>query len=144
MNRAPSAHHINERPRPLSNYAPYPLLTMYLSCLLLVILPALGAATCYFPDGTASTDNAYQPCNASASASMCCATNRSVNTDLCLPNGVCYDMGEPSGYPTYWRETCTDSTWKSDLCLGICNTASTVCRMPVVMGRKRDELEKNC
>ncbi|OXV10316.1 hypothetical protein Egran_01924 [Elaphomyces granulatus] len=39
---------------------------------------------------------------------MCCAT-----WDRCLPNGLCQNTY--SGQ--YWRESCTDPTWKSSMCI---------------------------
>jgi hypothetical protein len=42
----------------------------------LFLLPFL-AATCYYPNGSAVDDAAFQPCAATSGAvSMCCATNR--------------------------------------------------------------------
>ncbi|CZR59809.1 uncharacterized protein PAC_09703 [Phialocephala subalpina] len=75
-------------------------------------------ATCYNPDGSAITDVAYQPCNqVSGVFSMCCGTNHTgvVAPDICLPDGLCQNSGDS----VYWRQGCTDKTWKSTNCLAV-------------------------
>ncbi|KAF8851907.1 hypothetical protein BDZ45DRAFT_765285 [Acephala macrosclerotiorum] len=80
------------------------------------------AATCYNPDGSAITDVAYQPCNQVLGVySMCCGTNHTgvVAPDICLPDGLCQNSGDS----VYWRQGCTDKTWKSPYCLSqLCTT----------------------
>ncbi len=72
-------------------------------------------ATCYWPDGSlASTD--YAPCNYGVT-SMCCDT---ANNDTCTPEGLC--LYEKSSYN---RDACTDPTWKSPICLGLCLCSTT-------------------
>lgn len=95
-------------------------------CILLLsalvsIYIAATAASCYAPDGAAMLDE-NQPCNSiSGEYSMCCATNRTSDADQCLQNGLCYNPN--GGY--YWREGCTDPTWKSDACSPICRSGRT-------------------
>jgi hypothetical protein len=98
--------------------------------LLLFFLPFV-ATTCYHPDGTAVTDPAFQPCSSSSGTiSMCCGTNRTESPDECLPNGLCHNpcatsgqCGDSSG-GQYWRESCTDSSWRSPFCLqGACTNS---------------------
>ncbi len=63
---------------------------------------------------------------------MCCAINRSANLrDTCLSNGLCQnpcsadgDCGLGAG--RFWREGCSDPTWKSPFCL------KDVCTDPAV------------
>lgn len=45
---------------------------------------------------------------------MCCALNRSSFPDQCLSNGLCGGGGH------VFRDSCTDPTWKSPLCLQLC------------------------
>lgn len=114
-------------------------------------LPIIFASTCYNPPlssgvaGTIQVD-AYTSCNgiyppldflclidphqtnlliASQEVSMCC---RSIVVagdppDACLPNGLCVNTAGTA--PTYWRESCTDPTWKSPICL----TAFDICSL---------------
>jgi hypothetical protein len=90
-----------------------------------IITIRYASATCYFPNGTANSDPAFQPCNTTTGAqSMCCATNRpGYALDICLTNGLCQnpcnadgDCGAESG-GRFWRESCTDPTWNSLYCL---------------------------
>lgn len=41
-----------------------------------------------------------------------------VAPDTCLPDGLCQNTGDSM----YWRQGCTDKTWKSPLCLNLCTT----------------------
>ena len=82
--------------------------------LLQLVLPCFSA--CFLPNGTdrntlAGVADGYVPCNPSAAVSMCCAW--SGNTDICLPNGLCYN----TGFKLYWRESCTDQTWQDPACI---------------------------
>ena len=91
--------------------------------------------TCYNRDGTLITDIAYQPCNSDASRdSVCCGTNhqaagqRNVANDVCETNGLCQNYepfdGTNEGVKLWWRQGCTDPTWKSAECLeNVCNDA---------------------
>lgn len=98
---------------------------------LLFFLP-FAIASCYNPDGGLILDPAYQPCvQIVGSVSMCCATNRTADADVCLPNGLCHNPCSATGIcggsenGQYWRETCTDSSWNSPYCLkGVCTNAS--------------------
>lgn len=90
----------------------------------LLFLPSFVAAQCYSPDGNKVDDPAFQPCvAASGTISMCCATNRTSDADTCLPNGLCHnpcvspDLCGGSTGGKYWRESCTDQSWKSEFCL---------------------------
>lgn len=81
-------------------------------------------AQCYYPNGNRVDDPAFQPCvAASGTVSMCCATNRSAQADTCLSNGLCHnpcvssDLCGGSTGGKYWRESCTDQSWKSEFCL---------------------------
>lgn len=68
--------------------------------------------TCWTPTLTdrnaGLSQTSYFPCNATADVSMCCAT-----WDRCLPNGLCQNMDTAQ----YWRESCTDPTWTSSMCI---------------------------
>jgi hypothetical protein len=76
---------------------------------------------CYSPNGTPlskvfpDTYEQYVPCSSSG-YSMCCATNRTSGADSCLPNGLCVTFGSGN----FWRESCTDKTWKSPACVRLC------------------------
>jgi hypothetical protein len=104
----------------------------------LSLLFTVAKPTCYYPDGSAITpDNHppnvnstdYQPCISDTSSfSMCCATNRLIKGDTCMSNGICHN-----GYGEYWRESCTDPTWNSPLCMrNICANASVSSRRQTV------------
>jgi len=82
-------------------------------------------APCYAPDGTPSPGTGYLPCVSTSNVdSMCCVLNSTALTlagetigdaDTCLPNGLCLEVSE-----TTRRAFCTDKTWKSPNCLGVC------------------------
>jgi hypothetical protein len=85
------------------------------------------SATCYMPNGTAVLNDAFQPCNQTTQFSMCCGTNWTngfIEVDVCLPNGLCLNHNQDgSNTPLYWRDTCTDPTWKSPNCIqNLCST----------------------
>ncbi|KUJ11909.1 uncharacterized protein LY89DRAFT_786076 [Mollisia scopiformis] len=97
------------------------------SLLLSLLFGALNVlqveGTCYNPDGSAITDPAYQPCNQfSGVFSMCCGTNHTgaVAVDVCQGDGLCQNSGDS----VYWRQGCTDKTWKSPYCLKLCTTSA--------------------
>jgi hypothetical protein len=76
-------------------------------------------AACFLPDGTdrntvgGASPGDYLPCNATAEVSMCCAIGRATMPDSCIGGGLC--KRESDG--TFWRESCTDKSWKSPKCL---------------------------
>lgn len=98
---------------------------VFFSLLHAAFFVASAATVCYNPDGSLVTDSAYQPCNLAVGAqSMCCGTNHTQATldDTCLPNGLCQTRGANAD-AMFWRESCTDPTWNSPLCLkGFCNS----------------------
>ncbi|GAQ07920.1 hypothetical protein ALT_5241 [Aspergillus lentulus] len=83
---------------------------------LLSTVPSISATNCYTPDGTISND---RPCNASASASVCCTQGF-----LCTSNQLCQPPGwwdGSDGNPLQFiRGTCTDKTWAAPECQGHC------------------------
>ncbi|EAW25365.1 uncharacterized protein NFIA_108590 [Aspergillus fischeri NRRL 181] len=83
---------------------------------LLSTVPSISATNCYTPDGTISND---RPCNASASASVCCTQGF-----LCTSNQLCQPAGwwdGSDGNPLQFiRGTCTDKTWAAPECQGHC------------------------
>jgi hypothetical protein len=90
--------------------------------LLAVISPAIAGATCYVPpagdaiNGVAEAPQ-YNSCNPDQAESMCCRNETTTGEpyDTCAPNGLCRQSGDSSS--SFWRESCTDSTWKSPACL---------------------------
>lgn len=85
--------------------------------LVLTCLTSFGAfaQNCYYPDGTLDTSG-VAACESQGGA--CCPLNWA-----CTSNGLCYLESEDF----YGRYTCTDQTWQSSSCPGICtqdNTAS--------------------
>jgi hypothetical protein len=100
---------------------------------MLTALPFIAAfvvagvsATCYTQDGTPE-DSIYTSCNQNVEFSMCCRTQE-VNgdpADTCLPNGLCMN-NQGVNKTTYWRESCTDPTWKSPYCLKAFNPCTAV------------------
>ena len=73
----------------------------------------LLAVTCYHPNGQIVTDLDYEPCDqaAAATGTMCCNLNRANFPDTCASNGLCRNGGDT------FRDSCTDPTWKSPMCL---------------------------
>lgn len=69
---------------------------------------ALGANTCYFPNGVASTD---EPCDPTALFTQCCGSR-----SACLTNGLCILEASNDTGINYARGTCTDKSWGSSLC----------------------------
>src|ERR1700753_1618178 len=87
--------------------------------LLSIISISHADGSCYGPDGSQVTPE-FEPCNSAQGAdSMCCATNRDPSgglmNDVCLSNGLCQYNGTQ-----YFRDFCTDPTWKSPFCLQAC------------------------
>ena len=107
--------------RPSINYhirGSYFNVTMGL-CFLIYLVPLLGltSAQCYSPDGSLFPDNRYMPCiSTNGVDSMCCLTNTTIpqDADTCLPSGQCSREG------AYYRDFCTDKTWRSPNCLSVC------------------------
>ena len=107
------------------------------TCTQLILLSFLRSAssTCYYPDGSVERSLEFKPCSLVKNAvSMCCATNRTDVQDECLSNGLCFNPCGVDGLcggtdkGQFWRESCTDQSWNSLLCLkGVC-TNSTVSR----------------
>ncbi len=93
------------------------LLTHFLFPFLLVVHSC--TANCFVPNGTDRSTfpgigpRDYLPCDATAEVSMCCAIGRQGVVDKCLPGGLC--KNPDNGY--YYRESCTDKTWKSSACV---------------------------
>jgi hypothetical protein len=91
--------------------------------------------SCYTRNGTLIADIAYQPCSSSPSVdSPCCGTNHqgaghtNVADDTCEANGLCQNFeafdGTNAGVKNWWRQGCTDPTWRSEKCLGtVCDFA---------------------
>ncbi|KAF9734893.1 hypothetical protein PMIN06_008303 [Paraphaeosphaeria minitans] len=80
------------------------------------------AAECYANNGSlyANTAATYVPCNLTAvengGHSSCCAIG-----DLCMTNGLCMEpSNEAKGANHYWRNGCTDKTWKDPSCPNFC------------------------
>jgi hypothetical protein len=68
----------------------------------------IAANTCYFPNGTPSTD---EPCDPDALFTQCCGSR-----SACLTNGLCSLEATNITGIEYARGTCTDKTWGSSLC----------------------------
>ena len=112
--------------------------------LALLISLRSAASTCFYPDGSLVTSNEFQPCNLVAnSVSMCCATNRPHQfADECLSNGLCFNPCGVDGFcggsdkGQYWRESCTDQSWKSPQCLkSLCTNPTVSQKEPRAIGR---------
>ena len=71
----------------------------------------ISAQQCYYPNGDLSTTDA--PCS-SADGAACCPLDWQ-----CLDNGLCYLEAEQY----FGRYTCTDKSWESDLCPGMCTNS---------------------
>lgn len=82
-----------------------------------------GQITCYNRNGDSSTHDDTQVCKSlEGSASMCCGP-----LDVCLMNGLCKvpaAEGVTSSEATYWRDTCSSSSWPSVGCLDVCTVSS--------------------
>ena len=80
---------------------------------------ALLAVSCYRPNGQIVKDLDYEPCDQAAApnGTMCCNLNRASFPDTCASNGLCRNGGD------FFRDSCTDPTWKSPMCLQqLCTT----------------------
>ncbi|OCK83469.1 hypothetical protein K432DRAFT_467283, partial [Lepidopterella palustris CBS 459.81] len=79
----------------------------------LLPLSLVFAQSCYFSDGSTSTDDV--PCNPNALVSAYCFSKQA-----CLSNGLC--VFDPRNVTTmaHHRGTCTESTWQSSACPRYC------------------------
>lgn len=82
-----------------------------------VLTAPLIDAVCYTPAGLdrnaewgPNAGNRYRPCAPGAAVSMCCSFG---GDDTCIGDGLCYNKGSDN----YWRESCTDPTWKDPACV---------------------------
>ncbi|KAF7956050.1 hypothetical protein EAE96_004971 [Botrytis aclada] len=84
---------------------------------------------CYSYEGD-EMDPTYRPCNGSAPVSMCCHLGVISNGGDECGSGSTYGLCGISG-TQLWRESCTDKTWQSPLCLRLCvganDTEITAC-----------------
>lgn len=112
----------------------FPLLSF---CLVVLFALPQVHSQCYFPNTTLNSHPDYQPCPPviQGSVSMCCATNRTTDPETCLPNGLCGGRGGKDAGDNvedlYWRESCTDKSWKSTYCLKLCTTPGQSIRSPM-------------
>jgi hypothetical protein len=127
-----------------SNHRSTIILTPFLLCSLSLIVE-LASAGCFLPDGTDRNVEAnatypyeyYSPCNNQTGVvSMCCAigpARLADYPDTCSSNGLC--LSEDG---TWWRESCTDPTWKDPACVQLYVNGS-------YNGQEGDSLERfNC
>ncbi|KAJ5509218.1 hypothetical protein N7527_011361 [Penicillium freii] len=82
------------------------------------------ARKCYLTNGR-EADSTFQPCFPDQEDSPCCSLDKSNTTpnDICLSGGVCY-IQDPNFRGLLRQGACTDKTWKSGQCPGLCDTAS--------------------
>ncbi|OCL10570.1 hypothetical protein AOQ84DRAFT_213534 [Glonium stellatum] len=85
-------------------------LTILLSFSLHFLFLRSVSATCYWPDGNATSTD-YAPCNYGVT-SMCCDA---AHDDICTAEGLCLYQET-----SYTRDACTDSTWTSPNCVSAC------------------------
>ena len=86
---------------------------------------AEDATKCYAPNGLEATysnmgtgtDLFLYACPPGDDGFATCC----VGTDFCQPNNLCYNLN--NGAPVAYRQYCTDPTWESDNCSGLCRTA---------------------
>ncbi|KAF7506162.1 hypothetical protein GJ744_012142 [Endocarpon pusillum] len=101
----------------------------------LSLLPAHCSAGCFTPNGTNinayngyGDDAIYAPCKNGTSASMCCAIGPlRGKPDNCFEDGsgLCYNKnGGP--YVHFWRESCTDPTWRDPACVKLFTNSTNV------------------
>lgn len=77
-----------------------------------LLLRAVSAQTCYYPDGLTPSDDI--PCNSNAAASSCCPTG-----SFCMDNGLCFGGGVVS------RASCSDQSWASAECAQYCTDGTS-------------------
>lgn len=87
------------------------------------LLLSTAIAACYYPNGTdvaafIPQNEAFQPCNVTTQASMCCRINIADESgrDHCRSDGLCASPRRQF----LWRESCSDPTWKSPQCQKLC------------------------
>ena len=99
-----------------------------------LISTATVSSSCYNYNGTDRNNGAwdvgqgnidYLPCNNVVSFSMCCRLN--YGADSCLSNGLCAQGGSSN----IWRESCSDSSWKSSSCLKLCVSDNGMIVLPI-------------
>lgn len=72
---------------------------------------------CFHIDGS-SADDTFEPCDADASASGCCASNKS-RPDICLTSGLCY--AQEFGFEgLIFSNGCTDKSGQAKGCPTVC------------------------
>ncbi|CAD6446152.1 7fc5f4b0-6a8d-467a-bfba-76adbaad6734-CDS [Sclerotinia trifoliorum] len=93
---------------------------------LLCWLTGLLRAQCYSYTGV-EMDSTYIPCNGSVPVSMCCRLGVTDNNggDKC-GSGSAYGLCGIT-VAQLWRESCTDKTWQSPLCLKLCVGDGSYC-----------------
>jgi hypothetical protein len=72
-----------------------------------LMLQAVSAQVCYYPDGLTTSDDVA--CSNNPAGSSCCPTG-----SFCMDNGLCFGGGIVS------RSSCTDQTWASAECAQYC------------------------
>ncbi|KIW28304.1 uncharacterized protein PV07_07980 [Cladophialophora immunda] len=98
---------------------------------LVLLIPRLAAATCYWQNSTLAPDDPYSiapddtACFPDQENSACCGTGWT-----CLSDGVCYI--EQEGNSFYYRGTCTDRTWDSQQCPGWCFAQNANTSIPLL------------
>ncbi|ERF76034.1 hypothetical protein EPUS_01367 [Endocarpon pusillum Z07020] len=100
----------------------------------LSLLPAHCSAGCFTPNGTNingfngyEDDAIYAPCKNGTSASMCCAIGPLRGSpDNCFEDGsgLCYNKNV-GPYVHFWRESCTDPTWRDPACVELFTNSTT-------------------
>ncbi|ETS77228.1 hypothetical protein PFICI_11102 [Pestalotiopsis fici W106-1] len=84
---------------------------------------AANNTKCYAPNGQEAqytdvrTNQELFACPAGDDGFATCC----VSTDFCHPDNLCYNLND--GFPTVYRQYCTDQTWDSDNCSPLCRTA---------------------
>lgn len=123
--------------RPSSLSIPSLFSIFFLSCNLFTTANAV--ATCY-DSSLKAKDVHYRPCNETSEFSMCCRLDEvgGYGADTCLPNGLCTNIPTNSIDPqTYWRESCSDPTWKSPYCLTALNACSEVSGSQDIINKRK-------
>ena len=97
---------------------------MLLSVFFCSIFIFLASARCYWIDGT-DADNRF-PCYDlnSVGASMCCDSAlrdffNKCDGGICVFNFTLGTQGPNDQGSSYWRDSCSDPTWRDDACLAM-------------------------
>lgn len=93
---------------------------------------AIVNSTCFWIDGTEASNRFT--CNnlSGVGASMCCDSKNDPVFDKCI-NGICaYNFtigvqGVYDGEQSFWRDSCTDPSWKDPACLAMAPCMRTLC-----------------